>query len=97
MRDLCIHRGTALSLGWVENDCLVCPYHAWQYNKDGAKDIEIPSKAKTPRYHCQEKFGIVWVALENPKFDLPDIPEFENDNWKLVNTGPFSSRTFGRS
>ena len=29
MRDLCIHRGTALSLGWVKNNCLVCPYHAW--------------------------------------------------------------------
>lgn len=24
MRDLCIHRGTALSLGWVKNDCIVC-------------------------------------------------------------------------
>ena len=53
MRDLCIHRGTALSLGWVENDCLVCPYHAWQYNKEGAcvlipqaKEIEIPSHLK---------------------------------------------------
>ena len=28
MRDLCIHRGTALSLGWVADDCIVCPYHA---------------------------------------------------------------------
>ena len=26
MRDLCIHRGTALSLGWIKDDCLVCPY-----------------------------------------------------------------------
>ena len=97
MRDLCIHRGTALSLGWIENDCLVCPYHAWQYNNKGscvlipqAKEIEIPSKAKTPRYHCQEKFGIIWVALKDPEFELPEIPEFENDNWKLVNTGPFN-------
>ena len=97
MRDLCIHRGTALSLGWIENDCLVCPYHAWQYNNKGscvlipqAKEIEIPSKAKTPRYHCQEKFGIIWVALKDPEFELPEVPEFENDNWKLVNTGPFN-------
>lgn len=36
MRDLCIHRGTALSLGWVKDDCIVCPYHAWQYDADGA-------------------------------------------------------------
>ena len=66
MRDLCIHRGTALSLGWIKNDCLVCPYHAWEYDKKGAcvhipqaPDVEIPKKAKTPTYHCQEKYGLV--------------------------------------
>lgn len=25
LRELCIHRRTALSLGWVKNDCIVCP------------------------------------------------------------------------
>tara|TARA_B100000787_G_scaffold48325_1_gene34751 strand:- start:38301 stop:39302 length:1002 start_codon:yes stop_codon:yes gene_type:complete len=96
MRDLCIHRGTALSLGWIKDDCLVCPYHAWEYNKKGrcvkipqAPDTEIPSKAKTPTYYCQEKFGLVWVSFKKPEFDLPDIPEYENTDWKLVNTGPF--------
>jgi phenylpropionate dioxygenase-like ring-hydroxylating dioxygenase large terminal subunit len=96
MRDLCIHRGTALSLGWIKDDCLVCPYHAWQYGKNGncvfipqAPDTQIPEKAKTPVYHCQEKFGLIWVALKNPIYPLPDIPEFENGEWKVVNTGPF--------
>ena len=93
MRDLCIHRGTALSLGWIKDDCLGCPYHAWQYDKKGAcvlipqaKEMEIPSKAKTPSYHCQEKFGLVWVVLKKPLFKLPFIPEFEQNDWKLVNT-----------
>ncbi|MGB5361444.1 Rieske 2Fe-2S domain-containing protein [Eudoraea sp.] len=97
MRDLCIHRGTALSLGWIEKDCLVCPYHAWQYDKKGncvfipqAPDVEIPRKAKTQTYYCQEKFGLVWVALKNPEFDFPNIPEYENTDWKWVNTGPFN-------
>lgn len=96
MRDLCIHRGTALSLGWVKNDCLVCPYHAWEYDKSGAcvnipqaPNIEIPKKANTPVYHCLEKFGLVWVAFQEPIYPLPDIPEFENVEWKKVNTGPF--------
>ena len=96
MQDLCIHRGTALSLGWIKDDCLVCPYHAWQYDKKGdcvlipqAPEAEIPRKAKTPTYHCQEKFGLVWVALKDPEFDLPDIPEYESTDWKLVKTGPF--------
>ena len=55
-----------------------------------APDVEIPRKAKTPTYYCQEKFGLVWVALKNPEFDLPNIPEYENTDWKLVNTGPFN-------
>ncbi len=96
MRDLCIHRGTALSLGWVKEDCLVCPYHAWEYDKRGkcvfipqAPDMAIPDKARTPTYHCQEKFGLIWVALEEPVYPLPDIPELENGDWKVVQTGPF--------
>lgn len=96
MRDVCIHRGTALSLGWVNNDCLICPYHAWEYNTKGvcvhvpqAPDLEIPDKAKTPVYHCREKFGLVWVALATPIYPLPEIPELENGEWKKVNTGPF--------
>src|SRR4051812_17342468 len=25
----CAHRGTQLSVGWVEDDCLRCRYHGW--------------------------------------------------------------------
>jgi len=96
MRDLCIHRGTALSLGWVRNDCIVCPYHAWEYNREGAcvkipqqARLSIPSKARTVTYHCQERYGLIWVALDDPLYPLPEIPELENDAWKIVETGPF--------
>lgn len=96
MRDLCIHRGTALSLGWVKDDCLVCPYHAWEYDTSGdcvlipqAPNTPIPSKAKTPVYHCKEKYGLIWVSLREPLYPLPEIPEFDDKTWKLVNTGPF--------
>ena len=34
-QDLCIHRGTRLSLGSVEGDLLKCPYHGWSYGNDG--------------------------------------------------------------
>ncbi len=96
MKDLCIHRGTALSLGWIKDDCLVCPYHGWRYDNNGKcvlipqkQNSNIPDKAKTPVYKCKEKFGLVWVALKDPIYPLPKIPEFENNEWKIVNTGPF--------
>src|SRR5690349_13036871 len=34
-RDLCIHRGTKLSLGKIENNTIICPYHGWTYDQEG--------------------------------------------------------------
>ncbi len=97
MRDVCIHRGTALSLGRLEDDCIVCPYHAWKYDASGAcvhipqsKHQTIPAKARTPVYTCLERYGLIWVSLADPVYALPEIPELEDADWKVVNTGPFS-------
>ena len=99
MRDLCIHRGTALSLGWIADDCLVCPYHAWRFDASGAcvripqsANAIIPAKARTPKYQCQERYGLIWVCLraDAPVYPLPEVPEFESGEWKVVNTGPFA-------
>src|SRR5262245_11756099 len=27
----CAHRGTKLSVGWIEDDCIRCYYHGWKY------------------------------------------------------------------
>ena len=40
--DQCPHRGAALSVGWVDEDQLVCPYHGWRYGGDGGC-VRIPS------------------------------------------------------
>ena len=81
-RDLCIHRGTALSLGRVEDGNLVCPYHGWQYEGSGQcvripaqPDLPIPTKARAHSYACQERYGLVWLALNDPKADIPMYPE----------------------
>ena len=31
----CAHRGTQLSTGWVEGDCIRCLYHGWKYDGSG--------------------------------------------------------------
>jgi phenylpropionate dioxygenase-like ring-hydroxylating dioxygenase large terminal subunit len=82
MRDLCIHRGAALSLGWVRGDRLVCAYHGWQYDRTGAcvripsrpADAAIPRAARAPAYRTQEAYGLVWVAVGEPAAEIPAFP-----------------------
>ncbi len=47
-QDRCIHRGTRLSLGKVEDGLLACPYHGWRYDGTG-RCVRIPAHpAQTP-------------------------------------------------
>jgi vanillate O-demethylase monooxygenase subunit len=97
-RDLCIHRGTALSLGTVEGDEIVCPYHGWRYRSDGActripqlgDPTRVPAKARATTFRCAERYGFTWVALEKPRWPLPDVPELEDDAWAIVLCGPYT-------
>ena len=98
LRDLCIHRGTALSLGRVVGDRIMCPYHGWQYGGDGvctlipqlADPTRIPGKAKVDAFACEERYGLLWVAMEAPRYALPEIPEFEDADWIVVRAGPYA-------
>ncbi|MFA5709397.1 Rieske 2Fe-2S domain-containing protein [Mycolicibacterium sp.] len=91
-RDLCIHRGAALSLGWVRNGTLVCPYHGWQYDRTGAcvripsrpADAAIPSTARATAFQVRERYGLVWVAMEEPRDEIPRYPEdvYDLPSWK---------------
>ena len=95
--DLCIHRGTALSLGWVEGDEIACPYHGWRFNTEGRctripqleDPTKVPAKARIAAHHCQERYGLLWVSLDEPAWDIPEIPEFETEGWELVECGPY--------
>ena len=88
--DLCVHRGTPLSLGWVEGENLVCAYHGWSYNADG-KCVRIPSippehpipkKACLTAYHAKEQYGLVWVCLaDEPRAPIPEIPALDDPSF----------------
>jgi vanillate O-demethylase monooxygenase subunit len=40
----------------------------------------------------QERYGIVWVALEPPRWPLPEVPALSDRAWRTVRTGPFPWR-----
>ncbi|HUP34692.1 MAG TPA: aromatic ring-hydroxylating dioxygenase subunit alpha [Candidatus Limnocylindria bacterium] len=97
-RDLCIHRGTALSLGRVVGDEIVCPYHGWRYAAGGRctaipqleDPTRVPARARVAAYQCHERYGVIWVALDEPRWPIPDLPELEGHGWKTVLCGPFA-------
>ena len=90
--DLCVHRGTRLSLGWVTEDgCLQCPYHGWKYDAGGdcvyipsqpGDAQRIPSRARAVAYRAEERYGLVWVALDDPLRPIPAYPWFGDPEFR---------------
>ncbi|MCP2728264.1 aromatic ring-hydroxylating dioxygenase subunit alpha [Limnofasciculus baicalensis] len=87
-QDHCPHRGVALSMGEIANNTLVCAYHGWRYNEAGKcvhipahPDMVPPANAQAKTYHCQERYGLVWVCLGNPVNDIPSFPEWDDPNY----------------
>jgi phenylpropionate dioxygenase-like ring-hydroxylating dioxygenase large terminal subunit len=85
MSNRCIHRGASLAKGVIAKDCIVCPYHGWEYQADGncvkipsqSPTATIPKAAKISTYPVQDKYGWIWVYMgdQTPGL-LPTIPNF---------------------
>jgi 5,5'-dehydrodivanillate O-demethylase len=65
----CAHRGTQLSTGWVEGDCIRCFYHGWKYDATGqcveqpAEDASFASKVRIKSYPVREYLGLIWAYV----------------------------------
>lgn len=93
---LCAHRFMPLALGRVEQDSVVCPYHAYSYGKDG-RCHSIPTggtpspHARLRRYPLVERGPLVWIWMgdsDRPDMallpDASDIGLGENsDGWRV--------------
>lgn len=94
--DLCIHRGARLSKGTICDDEVVCPYHGWRYNSAGqctlipaAPDEKPMSKARAFKHECVERYGLAWVCIGTPAHDIPVFPEWDDDRYVKVFSGPY--------
>ena len=100
LSDLCVHRGAALSGGEIKGDCIVCPYHGWEYNGGGEvtkipahPDRSLPRKARVDAYPVIERHSFVWVFMGDlPEEERPPIPDWsaidDTENYRAV-TGSF--------
>jgi phenylpropionate dioxygenase-like ring-hydroxylating dioxygenase large terminal subunit len=90
--DQCPHRSSKLSIGWVDDGCVVCPYHGWRFGADGKathipqldEGVPIPPKAALRAVHAAERYGVVWVALEEPVGGIPDLGEYDGTGYRFV-------------
>jgi phenylpropionate dioxygenase-like ring-hydroxylating dioxygenase large terminal subunit len=92
----CPHKGARLSAGCIREGELMCPYHGWRFDADGACQ-SIPSLLEPnadkqalshlKNYAVQERYGFIWVKLEQGALpngqthELPEVPEFEDPRW----------------
>ena len=89
----CAHRGTQLSVGWVEGDDIRCFYHGWKYDSTG-QCVEQPAepepfcqKIKIRSYPAQEYLGLVFAYLgDGAPPPLPRYPELEEEGTNLART-----------
>ena len=89
-RSVCPHLGSSLSPevgARVRNGHLVCPFHGFTYNTDGAcvatPYAEPPKSARLNVFETREICGLVfaWWGIEGrpPQWDLPEEPADEGD------------------
>lgn len=86
----CAHRGTQLSAGWVEGDCIRCFYHGWKYDGTGqcveqpAEDQTFAPKVRVAGYPVREYIGLIFAYLgDGEPPPLPRYPKFESADISL--------------
>ena len=90
--DRCSHRNARLSDGRMVDGCLECPYHGWRFDPNGrcahipalGAGATVPPTAHLAGYRTQERYGLVWVAIDEPVCDLPDIAEWNDPGLRCV-------------
>ncbi len=101
MAGVCCHRGAALGDGKINNGCVACPYHGWEYDESGrcvkvpafTDPTRTPKRARLDTYPVVEKYGWVWAFLgdleEAERPPIPDLfPEYhDQENWRIVSYG----------
>ncbi len=91
LADRCCHRTARLSKGWCRDGHIVCGYHGWEYDRTG-KLVNVPQfpfeqpipEARATAFHCEERYGYIWVALDDPLKSIPDLPEERDPGYRRI-------------
>lgn len=83
LRDRCPHRAVALSGGRVRGECIVCPFHGFEFGADGAcklipaqPSLPIPKTMCTPSLRALEQHDYVFAWWGPEPDELPKVDWF---------------------
>jgi vanillate O-demethylase monooxygenase subunit len=86
LAEVCPHRRMSLAAGRVQGDQLVCAYHGWRFEADGAVACPLMPAAglRQPAYQVREAHGLIWVRAAQPQeLEPPPLP-----SWPLGDLQP---------
>ncbi len=98
LEDRCCHRNVNLSLGYLNDNTIVCGYHGWEYDKTGTcvripsqlPGDKIPPQAKIKSYPTKDFNRWVWIFMgdkeKSTQINPTDIPE--------MNEWPFTYKAY---
>ena len=78
-RDICPHRGAPLSMGYLQEDRIICAYHGLEFTADGTciriparedQAVPIADSFNLHTYRNIEQYGLIWVCLKSE----PSLP-----------------------
>jgi len=103
-RDICPHRGVPLTLGFHDEEGIICPYHGLRFGENGrcnripsSPDQPVPAKLHLTSYAVAERFGLIWVCLapdSEQSAALPTMPHWDESGFQQINCPGFDVAGF---
>jgi phenylpropionate dioxygenase-like ring-hydroxylating dioxygenase large terminal subunit len=86
MRDVCPHRGVALSAGKLVEHTLQCPFHGFRFDPTGActlipangRDAAVPKAFRVSAYPAREARNFIFIWWGEPQETLPPVYFFDS-------------------
>lgn len=72
MEDKCSHRGVKLSIGKLNDNCVMCPFHGFEFNSQG-ECIKIPANGKDSKV--------------SKRFNVKTYPTYETNDFIFIYNG----------
>ncbi len=88
--ETCPHRLAPLTEGTVIDGRLECAYHGWCFDDTGTcvtipalgEAATIPPTAAAAKpFGVSERYGLIWVALDEPVTDIPVLAEWDDERF----------------